>query len=198
MVAQRDRGWRWQSRRLSLVNVLAIRQTLADICPRWKHVVCGIEEAKKLRQLWAQLFRSRPSAVSCSCVHATFIGVSMTKQGAMRLALLVGVIAAVTEACAASTCADTEAVIKPPADTTVALHQSIVLQAGVGGECVNKGPTSITISSTMQWQVGDSTIVSINVLDSSHARLNGLAVGTTSVVASANGYPGSTTLVTVH
>jgi hypothetical protein len=84
----------------------------------------------------------------------------------------------------------------PPADTTVALHASIVLAAGTGGSCSGTGP--ISSSDLTHWQVVDSSIVSIMVLDSLHARISGLAIGTTVVTASANGFVGSTTQVTVR
>jgi hypothetical protein len=88
------------------------------------------------------------------------------------------------------------AIFVPPADTTVAVHASIVLAAGTGGSCSPGGPVSA--GTLTHWQVGDSTIASVAVLDSLHARITGLAVGTTSVVATANGFVGSTTLVIVR
>lgn len=123
----------------------------------------------------------------------------MRKRETARLVVLIGAIAVATAGCGGDkVCAGQGVGYRLPADTTVALHQSIVLAAGIGETC---GPTSpVSADALTHWQVGDSTIVSVVVLDSLHARISGLAVGTTSVTAtsSANGYAGSTTLVTVR
>lgn len=123
---------------------------------------------------------------------------SLRKRETARLVVLIAAIAVATAGCGDKVCAGQGVEYRLPADTTVALHQSIVLAAGTGGTC---GPTSpVSADALTHWQVGDSTIVSVVVLDSLHARISGLAVGTTAVTAtaSADGYPGSTTLVTVR
>ncbi len=105
------------------------------------------------------------------------------------------VAAAAAVGCGKSDCAGVGVEYFPPTDTTVALHETIVLAAGTGGRC-NGGP--VTFGTLTHWHVGDSTIVSVVVVDSVHAQINGLATGTTTVMASANGFFGSTTIVTVH
>ena len=120
----------------------------------------------------------------------------MSARGIARLVAGIGVVAGATVACGDPVvCADEGGDIHPPADTTVALHQSIVLEAGSGGRC-NGGPLSI--DEQTHWQVGDSTIVSLVVLDLGHVRINGLSVGTTSVTASSLHLLATTTLVTVR
>jgi hypothetical protein len=97
-----------------------------------------------------------------------------------------------------SDCADIGYVVKPPADTTVALGQSIVLTAATGGRCVG-GP--IRYGSVGYWKAVDSTIVSVAVLDSIHTRVTGRAAGTTAVITSSSldfVYAWSTTQVTVR
>jgi hypothetical protein len=125
-----------------------------------------------------------------------------------RLLALLGFAVGATSACHDyCTVAGTD--IRPPAEATVVLHQSIVLQASAGGQCLmgrtslSTGPqgivqdTAILMSPYTQWRTGDSTIVSIVVLDASHARITGAAAGTAAVTAFANGYRASTTVVTV-
>jgi hypothetical protein len=103
--------------------------------------------------------------------------------------------AATATGCNNQDCAGVGGGYSPPTDTTVAIHGSIVLAAGTGGSC-NGGP--IVADALTHWQVTDSAIVSVIVLDSLHAQINGLALGTTSVVASADGFGPATTLVTVR
>jgi hypothetical protein len=120
----------------------------------------------------------------------------MTLRGMARFFACLGLIGGSTAASGCGDCAGIGASYMPPADTTVALHGNIVLAAGTGGSCQGTGP--ISASALTHWQAVDSSIVSIVVLDSLHARINGLAVGTTAVTASANGFLGSTTQVTVR
>jgi hypothetical protein len=122
---------------------------------------------------------------------------AMRTRTTARLFACLGMIAVGTAACGDKVCAGEGVDLRTPADTTVALHQSIVLAAGLGGTC--GGPTGpVSADALTHWQVGDSSIVSVVVLDSLHARINGLALGTTSVMASWDGIVGSTTLVTVR
>jgi hypothetical protein len=118
-------------------------------------------------------------------------------RSAVRVARLVAwicLIVGTAAGCHVGDCADLGSTLLSPADTTVALHGSIVLAAGTGGSC-NRGPFTY---GQAHWQSSDSTIVSVVVIDSIHARINGLAAGATAVTASANGFIGSTTLVTVR
>jgi hypothetical protein len=108
---------------------------------------------------------------------------------------LIALTAGSTAACSDGACAGVGVSIYPPADTTVALHKSIVLEAGAGGRCIG-GPVSI--DEQTHWVVDDTTIVSLAVLDSAHVRITGLSVGTTSVTASSPHLSSSTTLVTVR
>jgi len=120
----------------------------------------------------------------------------MRLRGRVLLFASIGLLVGTTALSGCGDCAGVGALYVPPADTMVALHASIVLAAGTGGSCHATGP--ISADAQTHWQVGDSTIVSVEALDSLHARITGLAVGTTSVVASANGFIGSTTLLTVR
>jgi hypothetical protein len=115
-------------------------------------------------------------------------------RGTLRSFACIGLIVGAIAGCHVDDCADVGAVLRSPADTTVALHGSIVLAAGTGGSCIG-GPISYAQT---HWQSADSTIVSVAVIDSIHVRINGLAVGTTSVTASENGSAFSTTQVTVR
>jgi hypothetical protein len=99
-----------------------------------------------------------------------------------------------TASCTHESCAGVGVAIRPPADTAVTLHTSIVLEAGFGGRC-SDGP--VTIDEQTHWVVGDTTIISFAVLDSAHVRITGLAIGTTSVTASSLHLMATTTLITV-
>ena len=108
----------------------------------------------------------------------------MNREGtARRFAWIVWIvwIAGVVTGCQSFACADVGIFVFPPADTTVALGQSIVLTAAEGGRCIG-GP--VNFSTLAYWQAADSTIVSIAVLDSTSARISGRALGTTAVITS--------------
>jgi hypothetical protein len=121
----------------------------------------------------------------------------MRRARIARLIAGIAVVVGAAAACGDKVCAGQGVDLHTPADTTVALHQSIVLAAGSAGTC--GGPTSpISADALTQWQAGDSSIVSVAALDSLHARINGLALGTTSVMASWQGFVGSTIRVTVR
>lgn len=126
-----------------------------------------------------------------------------------RAFVLIGFALGATSACRGD-CYIVGTDTRPPANATVALHQSIVLQASSGGVCF-MGPTSLStdphgvvqdsaplMPSYTQWRTADSTIVSIVVLDASHARITGAAVGKAAVTAFSSGALASTTIVTVR
>jgi hypothetical protein len=119
------------------------------------------------------------------------------KRRVIAGAVFLAALALVAAGCS-SDCADIGYKVRPPADTTVALGQSLVLTAATGGACVG-GP--IRYGSVGYWKAVDSTIVSVAVLDSIHTRITGRAVGTTAVITSSSPdfvYAWSTTQVTVR
>jgi hypothetical protein len=123
---------------------------------------------------------------------------ALRKQRTFTVVAFLTLVACATECKPVeNVCAGLGVELRLPADTTVALHQSIVLAAGSGGTCA--GLTSpVEADALTHWQAGDSSIVSVTALDSLHARIDGLGLGTTIVMASWNGIGTSSTLVTVR
>jgi hypothetical protein len=106
----------------------------------------------------------------------------MNQHGITRRFAWIALIAGAMVGCISADCAGVGIVYYPPADTTVALGETIVLRAGTGGACTVGGP--ITPDALTYWQAFDPTVVSIVVLDSLHAEITGTARGTTSVITS--------------